>query len=174
MTPARREILIVGAVALAAAGAGGLAGALLLQSRTGAAALLSTTYPDLSGRPRRLLEWQGRALLVNFWATWCAPCREEMPMLAEMRQTYSRKGVEFVGIGIDPASKIAEFSKSHPVTYPLLVADSRAIDLMRSLGNSAGGLPFTVVLDRRGAVGYRRLGPLSRLEVEKVLNHMLQ
>src|SRR5688572_434855 len=174
MTPARREILIVGAVALAAAGAGGLAGALLLQSRTGAAALLSATYPDLSGRPRRLREWQGRTLLVNFWATWCAPCREEMPMLAEVRGRFAPKGVEFVGIGIDPADKIAEFAKSHPVGYPLLVANAGAIDLMRSLGNAAGGLPFTVVLTRQGAVGYRRLGPVSRDEVEKVLTGMLQ
>ena len=174
MTPARREVLIVGAVALAAAGVGGLAGALLLQSRSGAAALLSATYPDLSGRPRKLLEWQGRALLVNFWATWCAPCREEMPMLSEIRQSYSKKGAEFVGIGIDQGAKIAEFAKSYPVGYPLLVADPGAIDLMRSLGNSAGGLPFTVVLDRQGAVGYRRLGPVSRPEVEQVLNSMLQ
>ena len=174
MTPARRDILIVGAVALAAAGAGGLAGALFLQSRSGAAALLSATYPDLSGRPRRLLEWQGRPLLVNFWATWCAPCREEMPMLAEMRPSYLQKGAEFVGIGIDQGPKIAEFAKTYPVSYPLLVADAGAIELMRSLGNSAGGLPFTVVLDRQGAVGYSRLGPVSRPEVEKVLNGMLQ
>ena len=174
MTPGRRDALIVGAVALAAAGAGGLAGALLLQSRSGAAALLSATYPDLTGRPRRLLEWQGRALLVNFWATWCAPCREEMPMLAEIRQIYAAKGAEFVGIGIDPAAKIAEFAKTYPVGYPLLVADAGAIELMRSLGNAAGGLPFTVVLDRQGAVGYRRLGPLSRPVVEQVLNSMLQ
>ena len=174
MTPARRDALVVGAVALAAAGVGGLAGALLLQSRSRAAALLSTAYPGLSGRPRKLLEWQGRALLVNFWATWCEPCRAEMPMLSEIRQAYASKGAEFVGIGIDSAAKIAEFSKTYPVGYPLLVADPGAIELMRGLGNSGGGLPFTVVLDRQGAIGYRRLGPLSRPEVEKVLNGMLQ
>src|SRR5262245_40215936 len=167
MTPRRREALIVGAVALAAAAAGGVAGALLLQSRSGAATLLSAAYPDLSGRPRRLLEWQGRALLVNFWATWCAPCREEMPMLAEMRQKYVSKGVEFIGIGIDSADKIAEFAKTYPVGYPLLVADPAAIELMRSLGNPAGGLPFTVVLDRNGTIGHRRLGPVTRAEVEE-------
>ena len=174
MTPRRRDALIVGAVALAAAGAGGVAGALFLQSRSGAAALLSATYPDLSGRSRRLLEWQGRPLLVNFWATWCAPCREEMPMLSDLRQKYAAKGVEFVGIGIDPAAKISEFAKSYPVSYPLLVADAGAIDLMRELGNSAGGLPFTIMLDRQGAVAYRRLGPVLRPEIEKVLNDMLQ
>src|SRR5688572_15799689 len=122
MTPSRREALILGAVGAAAAGLGLVAGALLLQSRSGASALLSTAYPDLSGRQRRLTEWKGRVLLCNFWATWCAPCREEMPMLSRLRDKYEPKGTEFVGIGIDSGAKILEFSKSYPVSYPLLVA----------------------------------------------------
>jgi thiol-disulfide isomerase/thioredoxin len=174
MTPGRRNALILGAVGAAAAGAGLLAGALALQSRSGAAALLSATFPDLSGRPRRLLEWRGRILVCNFWATWCAPCREEMPMLAQIRAKYVAKGVEFVGIGIDSAGKIAEFIKEHPVDYPILVADSTAIDLMRDLGNSAGALPYTVVLDRAGTISHRRLGALSREELEGVLAGFLQ
>jgi thiol-disulfide isomerase/thioredoxin len=174
MTPGRRDTLVVGAVALAAAGAGALVGALALQSRSGAAALLSATYLDLSGRPRQLTEWHGRVLLCNFWATWCAPCREEMPMLAELREKYTAKGVEFVGIGIDPAAKLAEFAKSYQIHYPLLVADGGVASLMRSLGNGPGGLPFSVILDRSGSVAYRRLGILSRAEVEGVLVGLLR
>jgi thiol-disulfide isomerase/thioredoxin len=169
MTPSRRNALILGAVGAAAAGMGLVAGALLLQSRSGASALLSAVYPDLSGRPRRVLDWKGRVVLCNFWATWCTPCREEMPMLSELRNKYEPKGVEFVGIGIDSGSKILEFSKSYPVSYPLLVADAGAIDLMRSLGNSGGALPFTVVLDRSGTVAYRRLGALVRPDLEEAL-----
>jgi len=169
MTPSRREALILAAAGVAAAGAGLIAGALVLQSRSGASALLSAAYPDLSGRPRRLLDWKGRVLVCNFWATWCAPCREEMPMLSRMREKYESIGVEFVGISIDTAPKILEFSKTHAVSYPLLVADAGAIDLMRGLGNPSGALPFTVVLDRAGAVAYRRLGALTQEELEKAL-----
>jgi thiol-disulfide isomerase/thioredoxin len=174
MKPGRREALILAAVGAAAAGAGLVAGALWLQSGSGAAALLSSVFPDLSGRPRRLLEWQGRILLCNFWATWCVPCREEMPMLAQVREEYAAKGVEFVGIGIDSADKIREFIKEHPVGYPILAADATAIDLMRTLGNSAGALPFTVVLDRAGTVGYRKLGTVARGDLEGVLAGFLR
>jgi thiol-disulfide isomerase/thioredoxin len=174
MTPGRREALILGAVGAAAAGAGLLAGALALQSGSGAAALLAAAFPDLAGRPRRLIEWRGRILVCNFWATWCAPCREEMPILAEVRQNHASKGVEFVGIGIDTAAKIAQFSKEVPVGYPLLVAGAEAVELMRGLGNLAGGLPFTVVLDRSGTLAHRRLGALSRAELEGVLASMLR
>jgi peroxiredoxin len=169
MTPSRREALILGAVGAAAAGAGLFAGALLLQSRSGASALLSAAYPDLNGRSRRLLDWKGQVLLCNFWATWCAPCQQEMPMLSQLRQIYEPKGFEVVGIGIDSAAKIREFSKTNPVSYPLLVADAGAIDLMRSLGNAAGALPFTVVLDQAGTIAYRRLGLLERQDLEKAL-----
>ena len=174
MTPSRREALILAAAGVGAAAAGLVAGALLLQGRSGASALLSTAYPDLSGRPRRLLDWQGRLVVCNFWATWCAPCREEMPMLSRLREKYQAKGVEFVGIGIDSAAKILEFSRTHPVAYPLLVADAGAIDLMRSLGNAGGALPFTVMLDRAGAVAYRRLGALTQQELEKALAGFLR
>jgi thiol-disulfide isomerase/thioredoxin len=174
MTPGRRDALVVGTVALAAAGAGALVGALALQSRSGAAALLSAVYPDLSGRPRQLAEWRGRVLLCNFWATWCAPCREEMPMLAELREKYVSKGVEFVGIGIDPAAKLAEFARTYRIHYPLLVADAGVASLMRELGNGPGGLPFSVILDRSGSVAYRRLGALSRTEVEGALVGLLR
>jgi thiol-disulfide isomerase/thioredoxin len=170
----RREALILAGVGAAAAGAGVLAGALALQSSSGAAALLSSAFPDLSGRPRRLLEWQGRVLLCNFWATWCAPCREETPMLAQVREKYASNSIEFVGIGIDLPDKIRQFVMEYAVGYPILVADTKAIGLMRGLGNPGGALPFTVVLDRTGAVTYRKLGALSRPELEGNLVGLLR
>jgi len=169
MTPSRRNALILAAVGIAAAGSGLMAGAFLLQSGSGASALLSATYPDLAGRPVRLFDLKGKILVCNFWATWCAPCREEMPMLSQLQDRYSQKGVEFVGIGIDSGAKIAEFAKNHPVSYPLLVAGPEAIELMRSLGNRGGALPFTVMLDRSGAVAFTRLGALTREEAERAL-----
>src|SRR5688500_1602392 len=96
----RRDALLRGAACVAAAAAGGSgAGALALQSRSGAADLLAARFPDLEGRVHRLLDWRGRVLLCNFWATWCAPCREEVPILVSAKQHWAAYGFEVVGIG---------------------------------------------------------------------------
>lgn len=173
MLAGRRDLLILGSVALAAAGAGALVGPMLVQSRSGAADLLAARFADLAGRPRKLLEWQGRVLVCNFWATWCAPCREEIPLLASAREKFLSKGVEIVGIGIDHASKISEFVKTYNIGYPILVAGSEALALMRKLGNTAGGLPFTVFLDRQGSLADRKLGPIKATELEQKLTELV-
>jgi len=174
MRPDRREALILGAVGVGAAAAGALIGAFALQSQTGAAALLSHTFVDLEGKPRRLVEWQGRVLVCNFWATWCAPCREEIPLFISAQQQYGAKILQIVGIGIDRADKIGEFSAKFGITYPLLVADATAMDTMKQLGNQSGGLPFTVVLDRGGAVAKTRLGALKAGELDLILAPLLR
>ena len=100
----RRDALLLAGVGLAAAAAGVLVGPLVLQSRTGAAELQAASYPDISGAMRPIDGWKGLVLVCNFWATWCEPCREEVPLLQEIRQKYTGKGLEVVGIGIDNAS----------------------------------------------------------------------
>jgi thiol-disulfide isomerase/thioredoxin len=174
MAPGRRDFLTFGAIAAAAAAAGGIVGALALQSASGAADLLAASFPDLSGRPRRLIEWKGQTLACNFWATWCLPCREEVLILDAARQQYASKGFEIVGIGIDNASKIREFAAIYALSYPIVVADASAIALMRKLGNAGGGLPYTVFIDRDGAVARRKLGPLSRTELQAILDGLLR
>ena len=169
----RREAFVLGGVGVAAALAGALTGVLALQSSSGAAGLLSAQFRDLEGRPRRLLDWQGRALLCNFWATWCAPCREEIPLLVAAKQQLQSTNGEIVGIGIDSVDKIREFAATFKVNYPLLAGDATAIDLMRSLGNRSGGLPFTVLLDPRGSIGYRHLGALTQGELRQVLASLM-
>ena len=161
MSPSRRETLILGAVAAGAAVAGGIVGALALQSQTGAGELLRASFPDLSGHQRRLAEWQGRYLLCNFWATWCGPCREELPLLDSAQQQHAANGLQVVGIAIDTAPNIREYLKVVKIAYPVLVGEAGAIGLMRSLGNGTGGLPFTVALDRNGTVRARRVGAYS-------------
>jgi thiol-disulfide isomerase/thioredoxin len=166
----RREALIVGGVAAAAAAAGGVAGALFLQSGSGAAALLAAQFVDLDGKPRRLRDWQGSALVCNFWATWCAPCREEIPLLVAAKQHGLPAGSEIVGIGIDRDDKIRDFAARYKINYPILVADAGAIDLLRRLGNSAGALPYTVALDAQGTVVWQHLGAVKDAELRKVLD----
>jgi thiol-disulfide isomerase/thioredoxin len=169
----RRDLLILSGVGLAAAVAGGVAGSLALQSRSGAAELLAARFSDLDGKPRRLLDWKGRGLLCNFWATWCAPCREEVPLLVAARRSLPKDGPEIVGIGIDSAEKIREFAAIFKIDYPLLVGDASALSVLRSLGNRGGGLPYTVALDRHGALVERRVGALTEAELRQVLARLV-
>jgi thiol-disulfide isomerase/thioredoxin len=173
MQPGRRKALALAGVAAAAATGGALVGALIVQSGSGAARLLSASFVDLEGRSRRLLEWRGQVVVCNFWATWCAPCREEVPLLVAAKQQYAAKGLEVVGIGIDQAAKIRDFASNYKVNYPMLVAGSEAIEMMRDLGNNAGALPYTVLLDRSGSVAGQRLGAFRKEELNAALTRLL-
>lgn len=167
----RREALILAATGAAALGTGALVGVLAIQSASGAGKLLSASFPDLSGRVRRLSEWQGRVTLFNFWATWCAPCLEEMPLL----DAFSAKSaVPVVGIGIDSPDKIRDFVAKIGVRYQVLAADAAAIPLMKDLGNYTGGLPFSLVLDRPGRIAARKLGPLAGPDLEGMVTPLLR
>lgn len=174
MLPARREALILGAVGLGAAAFGALIGSFASQSGSGAAELLSARYQDLSGQPRRLIDWRGKALLCNFWATWCAPCLEEIPLLVVAQRKYGPKSAQVVGIGLDHAVKLAEFASRFQINYPVLVGGAESVDTMRRLGNASGGLPYTVILDRSGAIAHRKLGALSHQEIDQVLVPLLE
>jgi thiol-disulfide isomerase/thioredoxin len=182
MTPGRRDAVILGAAGIAAAAAGFLLGPILLQSADqrgggegGAAAnsaLRSAKLVDLAGRSRTLSEWQGRILVCNFWATWCAPCREEIPLLIAARQRYGAKGVEIVGIAIDNAAKVSDYSASFHISYPILLAEAEGLGLMRRLGNGAGGLPYTVIANRQGDVVYRKLGAFKKGDLDAILGRL--
>src|SRR4051812_40224344 len=148
MAPGRRNLLL-GAVAVAAAG-GGIVGGLKLRRPSGMEALLAASFPDLSGRRRRLSEWQGRPLLCNFWATWCAPCREELPLLDTAFRENVPIGLQIVGIAIDNVVNVSKYLKSVPIGYTVLIAEGSGIGLMGVLGNTSGVLPFTITVDGAG------------------------
>jgi thiol-disulfide isomerase/thioredoxin len=127
--------------------------------------LLNQTLPDSQGKSQQLAQWKGKILLVNFWATWCPPCVAEMPELTALQSDLAGKNVQILGIGIDSPSNIKEFSSKYKIGYPLLVAGMVGTELSRQLGNQAGGLPFTVIIDTKGQIKKIYLG---RLNIEKV------
>lgn len=132
-------------------------------------ALWSLLLPDLHGKPRALSTWRGKVLVLNFWATWCAPCREEIPDLIALRTRYFPHNVEVVGIAIDGATPVARFVDELRMPYPVLIGEGAAQELSRVLGNPTGALPYTVVIDPAGRIRLRHLGRLDRAGLEAVL-----
>jgi len=173
MALSRREWLILGSVGAAAAIGGAMLAPTLLRQDGGASDLLAAPLPDLAGRDRQVSEWAGQVVLCNFWATWCAPCREEIPMLVALRSEYSQLGFEVVGIAIDNAANVREFAAKYSISYPVLIAEAIGLDLMRKLGNAAGALPFTVVLGRKGRILSRKLGILRKQEISKQIKALV-
>ena len=168
----RREAVWLGAVGVATAAGGFLFGASRLTADP-SRELAAATFDDMDGRPRRVSEWTGLVVVCNFWASWCAPCREEIPMLVDIRREYAAKGVEVVGIALDSRANIAEFVKSYPMPYPVLVGGVDGVELLRRLGNRQGALPFTVILDQQGKVAGTRLGEMTRAQVQGLLEPLL-
>lgn len=133
------------------------------------AQLLAMTLPDSAQVQQPLRQWQGKVLVVNFWATWCLPCRDEMPGFSRLNSKYAAKGVQIVGIAFDSADKVKEFSILTPVSYPLLIGSSALLPLTADLGDAVGGLPFTVIIDRDGSLRQTRLGIWKEAALEAIL-----
>jgi len=130
-------------------------------------------FADVDGTRRPLSEWQDKLLVVNFWATWCPPCRKEIPDFAAVSERYADRGVQFVGLGIDSADNIARFSRSETVPYPLLVAGTGSLPIMASLGNPSMALPFTLIVAPGGRILRRQLGPMDGKSLQIALDSML-
>jgi thiol-disulfide isomerase/thioredoxin len=168
----RNTILaVVLAVAAAATGAliyrGFIAEGVLLTAA--ATELKQLRLPDPSGRSQDFRQWNDKTLIVNFWATWCEPCREEVPALLRFQHSNSSKGVQVVGIAVDSAPKVQEFAAEYKIAYPLVIGGMDMIDLARKFGNSAGGLPFTVIINPAGRVVATHLGRISETQLDRAL-----
>jgi thiol-disulfide isomerase/thioredoxin len=130
------------------------------------------SYPDLKGRTRESREWSGKATVINFWATWCPPCREETPLFVELQEQYRNRGVQFVGVAIDDAEPTQDFVDTYGVNYPVLLGDASAIDLSKRLGNHYQGLPYTIVTRPNGRIASRITGGVKRTDLEPLLEEL--
>jgi len=127
------------------------------------------TLTDLEGRPHSLGEWRGKVQVVNFWATWCPPCREEIPLLIAAQKRFGGHGIQVIGVALDQVSAVAAYRKEHGIDYPILINDSAALAMMELFGNPTGSLPFTVILDRDNRVVSRKLGAFRGDELARLL-----
>ncbi|MBX3658570.1 MAG: TlpA family protein disulfide reductase [Ramlibacter sp.] len=171
-SPARRRLLIAGA-GLAA----GLAGAGVAWWRyqphavaPGAnEALWQLSFETPGGPPLALQTFRGRPLLINFWATWCPPCVEELPLLDRFYGQNSANGFQIIGLAIDQPTPVRAFLQKTPVRFPVGLAGLTGTDLGRSLGNLTGALPFTVVFNAAGEVVQRKMGKVSSEDLQQWL-----
>jgi thiol-disulfide isomerase/thioredoxin len=135
--------------------------------------VLSLSLPDVDGRNQALEQFRGKVVVVNFWATWCAPCREEIPDFIRLQDEWGAQGLQFVGIAIDEPEKVRQFSAEFAVNYPMLIGGYGAIELSRALGNKLGALPFTTVIDREGRVVHVRLGAIKPEQLRSISRRLL-
>ena len=168
LNASKRKILLGGVAVLAALGGFGLA---LRKQATrldaeAEQALWAAEFDSPEGQILKMQDLQGKPLVINFWATWCVPCIEEMPLLDAFFRQNASKSWQMVGLAIDQPSRVRQYLSQNAVSYPIGLAGMTGTNLGRLLGNAQGGLPFTVVLDGQGGVVQRKLGKLSKEEIQ--------
>jgi thiol-disulfide isomerase/thioredoxin len=169
----RRTAMYAGVAALAAIAGAGVAWK--RQTAHGAGdiaadvmqAFWSAEFDAPTGEPLPMSGFQGKPLVINFWATWCTPCIEEMPLIDAFFRENKEKSWQVIGLAIDQPSRVRQFLSQFPVQYKIGLAGLTGTDLARKLGNDVGGLPFTIVLDANGYLKQRKLGKLTADDIRK-------
>ena len=135
--------------------------------------IFALALTDLAGTRQSLEQWRGKVMVVNFWATWCPPCRKEIPDFSKVSRSFKDRGVQFVGISIDTPENVGPFQQEYDVPYPLLIGSTSSLHFAGEIGNAAMGLPFTVIVDQQGQIRHVKLGVLKESELEKKVLELL-
>lgn len=139
---------------------------------TNAAGALEFSMLDLAGETRSSSEWQGKVVLLNFWATWCPPCIEEIPELIELQDSYAAQGLQIVGVAVDDEAAVRAFAAGMGFNYPILPGETDAIELSQRYGNRQGVLPYSVFIDREGKIIEKIQGALSMQRAKHILDQL--
>jgi thiol-disulfide isomerase/thioredoxin len=135
---------------------------------------LPTTLPDftlgdLSGTPRSIRSWPGKSMIVNFWATWCGPCRREIPLLRELQKQHGAEGFQIVGVAVDIREDVVKYAQEIGIDYPVLIGEQDGIDAVNKFGQGSIGFPFTVFTDNQGRIVLFHLGEIHKEQADVLL-----
>lgn len=165
----QRRTLWMAGVAVVAGGAGALLAtrrfALQPVMSEAETAFWAGSFDGPNGEAVRVADFRGKPLLVNFWATWCPPCVEELPLLNAFHQAHKAKGWQVLGLAVDQPSAVRGFMQKLPLNFPVGMAGFAGTELSRSLGNPTGALPYSVVFDAAGALVHRKIGQVSEADL---------
>ena len=131
------------------------------------------SLPDLNGQHRLISEWDGKVIAINFWASWCLPCLDEIPELVSLQSLYRDLGFQVIGIALEKPDGLDEFIKQHNMNYPVLAGEEAVIVIAENYGNLVGALPYTAIVDRVGKIVYTKAGPVNQAEVEAIIKGLL-
>lgn len=136
-------------------------------------ALPDVSMADLAGKQHNFKEWQGKVLVINFWATWCPPCLKEMPEFEALQNDYAKKGLQIVGIALDDADPVKEFINSKKITYPILLGADQGTKIAHDLGNIVNTVPFTVIINKQGQVVKSHMGTFTKEELSQLITPLI-
>lgn len=173
-----KKFILVAAAALLAGLAGFWLGYRLREPQTTAASAgaesVSFTLPDIHGKNRSIDDWHGKLRVINFWATWCPPCREEIPAFIKAQQLYGPRGLQIIGVAVDKPADVIRFYASEGMNYPVLLGEEDGLALMARYGDADGSLPYSLVIDGEGRVIATKLGAFRLSELEQRLQPYLK
>ncbi len=177
MQPRARQWLFLAGAALLALALGYGVGYRYLrgpQPVAPAVAPAALQLPDIHGASRALSDWRGQVVLLNFWATWCPPCREEIPLLVEAQRRYGDHGFQVVGVALDDRDAVTAYGAKMKISYPLLIGQDAVLAAMADLGNPGGALPYSVFLDPEGRPVVRKIGAFRGSELDDEVRALLE
>jgi peroxiredoxin len=127
---------------------------------------------DLNGQLRNIKEWDGKLIFLNFWATWCQPCKKEIPDFIELQTTYDKQDFQIIGIAIDDEKSVREYARKTGINYPVMAVEFEGVALAKRYGNTTGGLPYTVIINRNGEISHTITGELSKKRAKKLMKEL--
>ena len=127
---------------------------------------------DTDGQIRNIKDWDGKIILLNFWATWCPPCLKEIPDFIELQEKYGEQGFQVIGIAVDNEEAVREYMSEVKINYPIMIAEFEALELASRYGNRIGALPYSVIINRESEISDKITGELSKIKAEKLLKKL--
>jgi thiol-disulfide isomerase/thioredoxin len=168
-----KKVILIGIVAMVSLGAGVLARSGWSIFESVKQPLPAFSLPDLSGKQHSVIEWQGKILVINFWATWCPPCKEEIPEFIALQELYADQNLQFLGVAIDDKESVDEYLSFININYPILIAADGGVALAHQLGNISDTVPFTIIVNADGQIIHRHQGEFSKEQIIEIIKPLL-